>query len=277
MRVDLAGIGGSALTDPTIAIPETPTDGIPLTYVPARNTIMLSLAMAWAEVLGAETIFVGVNARDYSVGAETKVWIRRGAEAQLLAIKEFCELPEDNYETAAVDPTSLQLQWRRVTGRFAHNVGHKRGYRVTLERGQRIDVSEDHSLFTIGDRGQILPIQGSEIVVGTPLVVPFDLGDIRESWEIDSATIDLSSVDFGSADHHARTLIEDSAYLTNRLRRTKVPLEFPLTDDFLRIVGLWLAEGGKDAKSANKNLRFSVGGLEALHSCGTISRRIASA
>ena len=66
MRVDLAGIGGSALTDKTIAVPESPTTGIPVTYVPARNTIMLSLALGWAEVLGASDIFVGVNAVDFS-------------------------------------------------------------------------------------------------------------------------------------------------------------------------------------------------------------------
>jgi len=66
MRVDLAGIGGSALTDPTLAVPETPTTGIPVTYVPARNTIMLSLALAWAEVLGARDIFIGVNVLDSS-------------------------------------------------------------------------------------------------------------------------------------------------------------------------------------------------------------------
>lgn len=66
MRVDLAGIGGSALTDSSIAVPEQPTSGIPATYVPARNTLLLSLALAWAEVLGADDIFVGVNAVDYS-------------------------------------------------------------------------------------------------------------------------------------------------------------------------------------------------------------------
>jgi 7-cyano-7-deazaguanine synthase len=66
MAVDLAGIGGSALTDPALAIPDAPTAGIPVTYVPARNTMLLSLALGWAEVLGAEDIFVGVNAVDYS-------------------------------------------------------------------------------------------------------------------------------------------------------------------------------------------------------------------
>jgi 7-cyano-7-deazaguanine synthase len=66
MHVDLAGIGGSALTDPALAVPESPTSGIPITYVPARNTIMLSLALAWAEVLGARDLFIGVNVLDSS-------------------------------------------------------------------------------------------------------------------------------------------------------------------------------------------------------------------
>jgi len=66
-RVDLGQFGGSALTDRSIAVPETGlAPGIPVTYVPARNTIMLSLALAWAEVLGARHIFIGVNAVDYS-------------------------------------------------------------------------------------------------------------------------------------------------------------------------------------------------------------------
>ena len=66
MGVDLAGVGGSALTDANIAVPESPGSGIPVTYVPARNTMLLSLALGWAEVLGAADIFVGVNAVDYS-------------------------------------------------------------------------------------------------------------------------------------------------------------------------------------------------------------------
>jgi 7-cyano-7-deazaguanine synthase len=66
MRVDLAGIGGSALTDESIDVPVTAVDGIPVTYVPARNTLLLSLALAWAEVIGARDLYVGVNAVDYS-------------------------------------------------------------------------------------------------------------------------------------------------------------------------------------------------------------------
>ena len=66
MHIDLAAFGGSALTDTRIAVPEQASAGIPVTYVPARNTVFLSLALAWAEVLGAHDIFIGVNAVDYS-------------------------------------------------------------------------------------------------------------------------------------------------------------------------------------------------------------------
>jgi len=67
MRIDFAGIGGSALTDNSIAVPENaPSNGIPVTYVPARNTVFLSLALGWTEVLNAADIFIGVNAVDYS-------------------------------------------------------------------------------------------------------------------------------------------------------------------------------------------------------------------
>ncbi len=66
VNIDLTVFGGSALTDSNIAVPEQASTGIPLTYVPARNTIMLSLALAWAEVLHAQHIFIGVNAVDYS-------------------------------------------------------------------------------------------------------------------------------------------------------------------------------------------------------------------
>jgi len=66
MHIDLADIGGSALTDASLAVPTESTAGIPITYVPARNTIMLSLALAWAEVLNAGEIHIGVNAVDYS-------------------------------------------------------------------------------------------------------------------------------------------------------------------------------------------------------------------
>jgi len=66
ISLDLGGIGGSALTDAAIAVPEEGGEGIPVTYVPARNTVFLALALGWAEVLAAQDIFIGVNAVDYS-------------------------------------------------------------------------------------------------------------------------------------------------------------------------------------------------------------------
>ncbi|WP_231703344.1 7-cyano-7-deazaguanine synthase QueC [Halopseudomonas pelagia] len=64
--LDLDGMGGSALTDDSLAVPESLQQGIPITYVPARNTVFLALALGWAEVLDAQDIFIGVNAVDYS-------------------------------------------------------------------------------------------------------------------------------------------------------------------------------------------------------------------
>lgn len=66
INIDLTAIGGSALTDTSIAVPEEEQEGIPVTYVPARNTVFMSITLGWAEVLEAEAIFVGVNAVDYS-------------------------------------------------------------------------------------------------------------------------------------------------------------------------------------------------------------------
>ncbi|MBU6421184.1 MAG: 7-cyano-7-deazaguanine synthase QueC [Gammaproteobacteria bacterium] len=66
LTLDLSALGGSALTDPAIPIPEQPAAGIPATYVPARNTVFLAVALGWAEVLDARNIFIGVNAVDYS-------------------------------------------------------------------------------------------------------------------------------------------------------------------------------------------------------------------
>jgi len=81
MSVDLAGIGGSALTDMSIKVPEAPGTGIPITYVPARNTLFLALALGWAEVLGAIDIFVGVNAVDYSGYPDCRPEFLRAFEA----------------------------------------------------------------------------------------------------------------------------------------------------------------------------------------------------
>jgi 7-cyano-7-deazaguanine synthase len=79
--LDLAAFGGSALTDKRIAVPEAPSPGIPVTYVPARNTILLALALAWAEVLGAQHIYFGANAVDYSGYPDCRPEFMRAFEA----------------------------------------------------------------------------------------------------------------------------------------------------------------------------------------------------
>lgn len=66
VKLDIGWMGGSALTDPRLAVPQVPSVGIPITYVPARNTIFLAIALGWAEVLEARDLYIGVNAMDYS-------------------------------------------------------------------------------------------------------------------------------------------------------------------------------------------------------------------
>lgn len=98
VRLDLTTFGGSALTDKAISVPTTPSTGIPSTYVPARNTIMLSLALAWSEVLGSSDIFIGANAVDYSGYPDCRPEYLRAFEAMAnLATK------------AAVEGVRLQL------------------------------------------------------------------------------------------------------------------------------------------------------------------------
>ena len=80
-QLDLTAFGGSALTDTRMAVPEMPTQGIPVTYVPARNTILLSLALAWAEVLGAPDIWFGANVVDYSGYPDCRPEYMRAFEA----------------------------------------------------------------------------------------------------------------------------------------------------------------------------------------------------
>ncbi len=81
MKLDLSVFGGSALTDRSIAVPEAAGDGIPVTYVPARNTIFLALSLAWAEVLGARDIWFGANAVDYSGYPDCRPEYMRAFEA----------------------------------------------------------------------------------------------------------------------------------------------------------------------------------------------------
>jgi queuosine biosynthesis protein QueC len=267
LRLDLRAIGGSALTG-DIAVPkgrshEAIGTGIPVTYVPARNTIFLSHALAWAETLGSQDIFIGVNALDYSVGGDTRVWIRTPDWARLMAIQDVYDLPEDHYETIAVNPTTLSLAWKPVTGRFRHATRAKRCFRVILERGQHLLVTEDHSLFTI-DPGsaRLTTIKGAALAPGTPVVVPFDLSDIATAWKDDLTHLDLSGLPASHDDFYKRRpIVLSDGYITNRLKRTLIPMRFPISDTFLYVIGLWLAEGGKSLDSRSGSLAFSVGGI----------------
>jgi 7-cyano-7-deazaguanine synthase len=108
--LDLTQIGGSALTDSNIDVPEKPTDGIPITYVPARNTIFLSYALAWAEVLEINDIFIGVNAIDYSGYPDCRPeYIKSFEETARLATKAGVEGKPINIHTPLIDLTKADI------------------------------------------------------------------------------------------------------------------------------------------------------------------------
>jgi 7-cyano-7-deazaguanine synthase len=110
MRVELGGIGGSALTDTSISVPESPTTGIPVTYVPARNTILLALALGWAEVLRAEDIFVGVNAVDYSGYPDCRpAFIEGFAHLARLATKAGVEGARFNIQAPLIEMSKAEI------------------------------------------------------------------------------------------------------------------------------------------------------------------------
>jgi 7-cyano-7-deazaguanine synthase len=110
LDIDLSQFGGSALTDTTIDVPEDEPGGIPITYVPARNTVFLSLALAWAEVLGAQDIFIGVNAVDYSGYPDCRAeFIEAFEKMANLATKAGVEGHQLTIHTPLIDLTKAQI------------------------------------------------------------------------------------------------------------------------------------------------------------------------
>ena len=110
INVDLAAFGGSALTDFAHAVPESPTQGIPITYVPARNTVFLALALAYAETLAASHLFIGVNAIDYSGYPDCRpAFIRAFEELARLATKMGVEGGRIEVHTPLIDLTKAEI------------------------------------------------------------------------------------------------------------------------------------------------------------------------
>ena len=110
ISIGLDSIGGSALTDTAIQVPETMGQGIPVTYVPARNTVFLSLALGWAEVLGAHDIFIGVNAVDYSGYPDCRPqFIAAFERLANLATREGVEGRPFHIHTPLIDLTKAEI------------------------------------------------------------------------------------------------------------------------------------------------------------------------
>ncbi|WP_205859209.1 7-cyano-7-deazaguanine synthase QueC [Pleionea sediminis] len=116
--IDLAGFGGSALTDDSIDVPTDGTEGIPVTYVPARNTVFLSIGLAWAEVIAADAIFAGVNAVDYSGYPDCRPeYINAFQKMADLATKAGIEGHGPKIETPLIDKTKVDIiRWGHQLG-----------------------------------------------------------------------------------------------------------------------------------------------------------------
>jgi 7-cyano-7-deazaguanine synthase len=110
VKLELGPIGGSALTDESIDVPEEETSGIPVTYVPARNTVFLSIALGWAEVLGANDVFLGVNAVDYSGYPDCRPeYISAFETVANLATKSGVEGQKLSIHAPLIDMTKAQI------------------------------------------------------------------------------------------------------------------------------------------------------------------------
>lgn len=110
IELNMGAIGGSALTDTDISIPEQESEGIPVTYVPARNTVFLSYALAWAEVLNANAIFIGVNALDYSGYPDCRPEYIEAFQTLInLATKVGVEGSVISLETPLIDLTKAEI------------------------------------------------------------------------------------------------------------------------------------------------------------------------
>ena len=110
VKLGLSDIGGSALTDNSIPVPTSPGEGIPVTYVPARNTVFLAIALGWAEVLGSQDLFIGVNAVDYSGYPDCRPEFIQAFETMAnLATKAGVEGKPFHVHTPLIDKTKGQI------------------------------------------------------------------------------------------------------------------------------------------------------------------------
>jgi len=108
--IDMRGLGGSALTDSSIDVPEAASEGIPVTYVPARNTVFLAYALSWAEVISAEAIFIGVNALDYSGYPDCRPeYIKAFQDMANLATRQSIEGNAVSIETPLIQLTKAEI------------------------------------------------------------------------------------------------------------------------------------------------------------------------
>lgn len=135
IKLDLGSLGGSALTDPEIAVPAQESSGIPVTYVPARNTVFLAYALAWSEVLAARVIYIGVNALDYSGYPDCR-------PAYIQAFESMANLATK----AAIEGATVQVETPLINLRKAEI--------ISLGQQLGVDFAQTVSCYQANTRGQ---------------------------------------------------------------------------------------------------------------------------
>ena len=181
MSVDLAGIGGSALTDPAFPC-RNPAPGIPVTYVPARNTLFLSLALGWAEVIGADDIFVGVNAVDYSGYPDCRPQFIEFEQLAQVATKAGIEGTRFKIQAPLIDMSKAEIIHRASARR-----GLARRYRAT-RRALKAGVRPV----------RFLPVTRGRVCERRCRTRHVTLGGHRgRNWGLEAAPVEILSGKFG--------------------------------------------------------------------------------
>ena len=266
---------GSALTDRDISVPtgrslKQMAQGIPATYVPARNTIFLSLALGCAEAIGAQSIFIGANAIDYSLAQGSPILIRGKGYVPI----EDCR-PGDL--TLSMNSSTLHLEWCSIAHVIQHPYIGQPIYRLVTEQGREVVVSEGHSLYGLSETGDVCPVVVNQLRPGDYIVsagrapflsesapevklidllsgsqntfvshpdVPRWIGRYRNEQERYWKKASLVPLEIFQS--RFRGLVEDKTILVcakTRGKRRGIPAAFTLTKDWAFFLGLWLADG----------------------------------
>jgi len=269
---------------------------IPPTYVPARNTIFLSFALSFAETIGAEAVFIGANAVDYSVAVNSKV-IKKGDGA--IPIQK-CKIGD---YILSMDRKTLRIGWSKVKDLLKHKYISQPMYKIVTEHGRSITVSNGHSLFSLNRRGEIQSVKVEELKKGEYILAPSMLrmfGNVKKINLLDLLSneqfifvihpklgclikkynnererwwkrMNVMPLNVYNQFYRKKSEIKDKdIFIKSRKDRGRsIPAILELNKAFCFFLGLWLADGNFKSKSA---VSVSCNNTEAIKNLKIICR-----